>query len=415
MLSEEIRGVPRLIINPGFSNSWEIPLHAGINTLGRTPENDYPLEHESVSSSHCQIIVSSQGARLKDLGSTNGTFVDGQLVEEILLIPGQRLRIGNIEAQFDWDLERSESAGQPSQAAGAESEPEPQFCKFHSRTPARFVCPKCRRGLCELCVNTRQQAGGTYRFCRNCGIECIPVSVKATVRPAGPKSFIRMVAGAFGYPFKGDGMILLIAGTVVYGLLDLAGIIIGFLSLFAGGYLVAYMQRILTSSAAGDMTMPDWPDLSDFVSDILSPCLQMAGTVLACCAPAVVLALGLGAEHAWKDVAVRTAYVFGMVYFPMAFLAVAMFDSIAALNPILVLPSMVKVAREYLLVLFILGLILLAQWAKDALLAMRMPIGVRLLYIVFSSFLSLYLATVAMRVLGLLYFSKKQSLGWFRS
>ena len=74
--------MPRLIVNPGTENAWEIPLQPGAISLGRGPENTFPIEHPSVSSAHCQLTVTDSGVVIKDLGSVNGTFVNDAMVDE---------------------------------------------------------------------------------------------------------------------------------------------------------------------------------------------------------------------------------------------------------------------------------------------------------------------------------------------
>jgi hypothetical protein len=54
-------------------------------------------------------------------------------------------------------------------------------------------------------------------------------------------------------------------------------------------------------------------------------------------------------DAVWKIWAIIAAVVFGCVYFPMSFTAVTTFDSLSALNPLLVVLSIVKVFAPYLL------------------------------------------------------------------
>ena len=101
--------MPRLVVNPDSPDAWEIDLHPGVNSLGRGEENDVQLEHLSVSSSHCHIVVSGPRVKLKDLGSTSGTFLEGQLVEEATLQPGQIISLGDVRLRFE-----TESPAEPS-------------------------------------------------------------------------------------------------------------------------------------------------------------------------------------------------------------------------------------------------------------------------------------------------------------
>ncbi len=127
--------------------------------------------------------------------------------------------------------------------------------------------------------------------------------------------------------------------------------------------------------------------------------------------PALVLGLWLAGSGSWGSWAMGAAFLAGASYFPMAFLAVAMFDSVAAVNPLLVIPSILKVPLEYLLTLLLFGSAFAVRWAGNQVLPQVMP---RLLAGVVSGFIGLYLLTVQVRILGLLYRSRRSALGWFR-
>ena len=93
----------RLQVNPGTPQAWEIQLRAGLNRIGRNEENDFTLAHESVSGAHCEITVSEAGVFLKDLGSTNGTFVNRAPVTSAQLKPGQNVQIGQVAMIVEGD------------------------------------------------------------------------------------------------------------------------------------------------------------------------------------------------------------------------------------------------------------------------------------------------------------------------
>ena len=95
--------MPRLIVNPGTPQQWEIQLQSGLNTFGRGPDNQCVIDHPSVSTAHCQIVVEDGSVRLKDLGSTNGTFINGQQITEATLKPSQILRLGQVEVRLESD------------------------------------------------------------------------------------------------------------------------------------------------------------------------------------------------------------------------------------------------------------------------------------------------------------------------
>jgi hypothetical protein len=260
-------------------------------------------------------------------------------------------------------------------------------------------------------------------MCRACAVECAPLEFVPSQRKQPSRSFAAQARRAFAYPFKGDGAILLIAGTVFFLVIDAAKFLagyapifglaaLGFLTLFGTGYLMAYLRRIVTGSANGEDKMPDWPDLSDFTSDIVSPFLQFLATAAVCFAPAIGAIIFVASDNAWAGWTVVAAVLFGCVLFPMAFLAVAMFDTVMALNPLLIVPSILKVPLQYLLTIGICAFILALRWASEDVFPEVVPVPI--LPRIISSFVGLYLLVVEMRILGLLYLNKREELGWFR-
>src|SRR6267143_2256251 len=95
--------MPRLVINPGTQSAWEVQLKQGVNRLVRGFDNDFKLEHSSVSGSHCQIVVENSNALIRDLGSTNGTFVNRAPVTEAPLQAGPTIHLGGVELLFAGD------------------------------------------------------------------------------------------------------------------------------------------------------------------------------------------------------------------------------------------------------------------------------------------------------------------------
>jgi hypothetical protein len=297
-------------------------------------------------------------------------------------------------------------------------------CKFHPRNPARFVCPKCQGSFCELCVNVRSGSGAGKHFCRACGAECSPVEVSEEAPVEIP--FTVQIGGAFKYPFKGDGLILICAGTILFLLVDGAQSIAKYafiygliavimLTVFGTGYLTAFLRRVISSTALGEEEMPEWPEIQDYASDVVAPFMQFLGTVAFCFAPVIGLTIyaiaGSNGDSAWLGWATTAAMVFSCVYFPMAFTAVAISDSILAINPMVVIPSIMKVLGQYLLTVVVLAVILLVRWLLQGLLEKYLPIP--LVPTIITSLIGLYLLVVEMRILGLLYRNNKDRLGWY--
>ena len=163
--------------------------------------------------------------------------------------------------------------------------------------------------------------------------------------------------------------------------------------------------------------MPDFDGL-------FGACFEFAGTVLV----SFGIAIGLWAWAVFGDQSglgpfILVATVLGCLYFPMAFLAVAMKDSVAAANPLVVIPAILKVPLPYLVTaammmgvfglrevgdLVMRGMQVVGYTTKD-MSTLFLTFGVRSAW----SFFSVYLLTVNMRVIGNLYVTNKHKLGWF--
>src|SRR5215472_6640879 len=69
-------------------------------TIGRVEDNTFQIGEPSVSSHHCEVLLRGADVIVKDLNSTNGTFINGEKISEAVLKPGQTLRLGQIELQL---------------------------------------------------------------------------------------------------------------------------------------------------------------------------------------------------------------------------------------------------------------------------------------------------------------------------
>ena len=63
-------------------------------TAGKLSTNDIPLNDNSVSRTHCKFVKTKTGCKIQDLGSTNGTYVNGKKVKEKALSEGDTITIG---------------------------------------------------------------------------------------------------------------------------------------------------------------------------------------------------------------------------------------------------------------------------------------------------------------------------------
>ena len=213
-------------------------------------------------------------------------------------------------------------------------------------------------------------------------------------------------------------------GTVVFTVLGFlsgfrmlgrGGIFSLMVTVFSTGYLFAYMQKIIAGSAQGEDEMPDFPDFSDWWSDIIQPFLLFGGTVLVSLLPVFIAAyLAAQSESEMMKLAFFPALAFGAFYMPMALLAVAVTNNFLGLSPHVVVPSILRVFLPYLVTFVILALLVTARFAGGAA-AGAVPyeqVPLKLAVTWMMGFISLYLLTVEMRLLGLMFRAYRSRLGW---
>lgn len=220
--------------------------------------------------------------------------------------------------------------------------------------------------------------------------------------------------GAFGFPFKGAGLILLVSGTIFFGFLEfLSKFTWGPVRLFAfvmvGGYYMGFLLKIVAASANGDKELPGFPDISNLPDEVVRPFLYSLAIWAIAFGPAVVFfVLSEGESTALLVASVAYALI-GICYMPMAFLRVALFDSFGSLNPLAVFGSILRVPGEYVVAMVVLLIVLVINVAVQWLVG-----DVAFLGGVLSGFASLYFAAVTMRIVGMIYYYKSDKLGWFR-
>ena len=80
-------------------------LPGGMRTVGRATGADFIVDAALVSRVHCRLTVTPDGQlEVRDLESTNGTFVNGERVETACLADGDRLQVGRLELLVTRDV-----------------------------------------------------------------------------------------------------------------------------------------------------------------------------------------------------------------------------------------------------------------------------------------------------------------------
>lgn len=77
---------------PQTGKTWVLP--PGDTAIGRHPESDIFLDDITVSRHHCRVTAFENTIEVRDVGSTNGTYVNDSRVDRVELSPGDRLLVG---------------------------------------------------------------------------------------------------------------------------------------------------------------------------------------------------------------------------------------------------------------------------------------------------------------------------------
>lgn len=98
----------------------DVPLKPGTHVVGRTSDAGVRIPLPSVSRRHCELIVEDSTLRVRDLGSSNGTFQNYQPIDEATLAPGDVLGIGGclLTVQIDGMPKEIEKPEPPLDEAG---------------------------------------------------------------------------------------------------------------------------------------------------------------------------------------------------------------------------------------------------------------------------------------------------------
>lgn len=172
--------MPKLVLKLGGRVLQNYDLKPGVNRFGRALANDCRLEDASVSGYHCEIVFENGTVLVRDLDSTNGTYLDGKLTKESVFLTGQTLKIGLIEIGLD---------GPPAHVAVQplplpDQGPVPTLmtdgtpcCLNHPGVRASLACEQCAQFYCESCARHLRVVGKPMRaFCPACSGICSPCS-----------------------------------------------------------------------------------------------------------------------------------------------------------------------------------------------------------------------------------------------
>ena len=105
----------KLILSLEGSVIREIPINKERITIGRKPQNDIQIENLAVSSEHACIVTILADSFLEDMGSTNGTLVNGNSVKKHILQNNDVIEIGKYKMKYVIDAATASASAAPNE------------------------------------------------------------------------------------------------------------------------------------------------------------------------------------------------------------------------------------------------------------------------------------------------------------
>ena len=106
----------KLVIQNQGMTGRTCELHTDRTTVGRVEDNTFQIADPSVSSHHCEVHLRGGEIFIRDLNSTNGTFIGDARITESVLKPGQILKLGQVELKLEIEGTASTSITAPAPA-----------------------------------------------------------------------------------------------------------------------------------------------------------------------------------------------------------------------------------------------------------------------------------------------------------
>ena len=171
----------RLTIIKGFNKGEVYPLEGDEIIIGRGDEHGIVLNIAEISRSHAILTKAEEGYMIKDLGSTNGTFVDKKKVgEKYLLKSGDTIMLGDaiyMTYQADMDPEETLVAPRPDTFQDPEVTavtPKPAEVRKESPTPTKPRKSRQAEEKLSQAQVTEEKKGRTWLWA---GIGCVVVII----------------------------------------------------------------------------------------------------------------------------------------------------------------------------------------------------------------------------------------------
>jgi len=211
------------------------------------------------------------------------------------------------------------------------------------------------------------------------------------------------------FAWRGSGKYVFITCVILSVVADLASLapVIGAITaIFIAGYFCAPYYQLIQSSATGGMEAPDFPNVSNIFEDIIWPMLQSIVVGLVSFGPFLAYSVWAGSDSA-NPAILYGLFTCGVIYFPMAMLAVVVLGYTGALSPHIVLPAIFSGGRVYWIGVILLVLLYSVDSMVQDLFSRQFIVRHLLMALVGS-----YTFMTNARILGVVYRERQEELGW---
>ena len=211
------------------------------------------------------------------------------------------------------------------------------------------------------------------------------------------------------FAWRGSGKYVLITCVVLSVIADLARLapLFGAIAtLLLSGYFCAIYYQLIQSTATGGREAPGFPDISNIFEDIIWPMLQILVVAVVSFAPFVGYVILAGDESANPIIAYGLLGL-GVIYFPMAILAVVILGYTGALSPHIVLPAIFRGGWIYWVGVLLLLVLYFVGSLVENIFSGQLIIGHLIMAVVGS-----YTLMTNARILGVVYRLRQEELGW---
>ncbi len=216
-----------------------------------------------------------------------------------------------------------------------------------------------------------------------------------------------MLKDIFTYAYRGSGKYILICCIVlsvvakIAALAPLFGAIAGIL---LSGYFSAVYFQMIQSTATGNDEAPQFPEMANIFEDIIWPMLQITVVFVVSFGPLFVYEIAADESKALISWALLA---FGVVYFPMAMLAVVVLGRTSVVSPHIVIPAIIRAGWLHWVSVFMLIFLYVMSNIMESIFSDSLIIGTLVM-----SAVGAYTLMTQARILGVLYRERQDELGW---